>query len=65
MVGRRPWSPEVPATPWPESRSFYQDSLSIIATRLPSEKNRKPAGTPLADEKKPGFIDSRRIPAQK
>jgi len=66
IVGRRPSNPPFWRTSFlPENRGFYKNSLSVIIVFLPSEKNRHPDRTPLADRKPPGFIDSRCIPVQK
>jgi hypothetical protein len=48
----------------PEKRRFYEGSLSVITTILPSEKISRPAGTPLKKKEMPGFIASNRDPVQ-
>jgi hypothetical protein len=49
----------------PEKRDFYEDSLSIITTLLPSEKSPDGSGMYLRVWKMPEFIALKRVPVQK
>jgi hypothetical protein len=54
IVGRRPLSPLVlDGSLLPENRRFYERTLSVITTILPSEKSRNGPGRVLENAKRP------------